>query len=119
MIGYVGLFKRRNYFLLGKDKFLTIKISRNKIRPFFGFRKKFVDLFNAFTEKSGTYYFVALGSNKSGWVVPKNQVLNQISNGSLSYSEQQQEYKFNNHNLKHNESFTSPEGFLRKIGVAG
>jgi len=39
---YSGLFKRRNYFLLDKNKFLIIKISRNKIRPFYGFGKSFL-----------------------------------------------------------------------------
>lgn len=68
---YSGLFRRRNYFLLDKDKFLIIKISRNKIRPFYGFGKVFFDLFNTLTEKSGQYYFVALESNKSGWVLSK------------------------------------------------
>jgi len=114
---YHGLFKRRNYFLMGKDKFLVIKISRNKIRPFFGFRKKFLDLFNTFTKNGGTYYFVGLASNKSGWVLSKEQILNQISNRSLSYSEKDEEYKINNYNLKDQDSFSTPEGFLRKIGV--
>ncbi|MBW2594964.1 MAG: hypothetical protein JRC93_03125 [Deltaproteobacteria bacterium] len=115
---YHGLFKRRNYFLIDKDKFLIIKISRNKIRPFFGLRRKFVDLFNAFTKTSGNYYFVALASNKSGWVLSKSQILKQISSGSLSYSEKEEEYKVNNYNLKDQDGFTSPEAFLKKLGVA-
>jgi hypothetical protein len=114
---YHGLFKRRNYFLMGKNKFLIIKISRNKIRPFFGFRKKFVNLFNVFTKSTGTYYFVALESNKSGWVLSKDQILNQISNGSLSYSAKDEEYKINNYNLKDQDGFSSPEGFMRKLAV--
>ena len=116
---YHGLFRQRNYFLLSDSKFLIIKISRNKIRPFFGFRKEmFFDLFNALTEKIGTYYFVALASNKSGWVLSKSQILNQISNHSLSFSDEQGQYKFNNYNLKDQDGFSSPEGFLKKIGVA-
>jgi hypothetical protein len=115
---YHGLFKRRNYYLMGKNKFLVIKISRNKIRPFFGLRKKFVELFNALTKDTGTYYFVGLASSKSGWVLSKNQILNQIANGSLSHSAEEEEYKINNYNLKDQDGFSSPEGFLRKVGVA-
>ena len=113
-----GLFKRRNYFLINKDKYLIVKISRSKIRPFYGLGKKFFDLFNKLTDKSGNYYFVALVSKKSGWVLSKNQILNQISDGSLSYSEQQEQYKINNYNLKDHNSFTSIEGFMIKIGVS-
>jgi hypothetical protein len=113
-----GLFKQRNYFLLSKDKFLIIKISRNNTKPFFGFGKKFFELFNLLTEKSGDYFFVALISNRSGWVLSKSQILNQISNRALSYSNDQEQYKFNNYNLKDSDAFYSPDGFLRKIGVA-
>ena len=114
-----GMFKKRNYFLIDKNKFLIVKISRNKIRPFYGFGKKFFDLFNTLTEKSGLYYFVALDSNKSGWVLSKHQILNHLSNGLLSYSAQQEQYKINDYNLKHQDSFTSVEGFFKKIGISG
>ncbi len=77
-----GLFKRRNYFLIDKNKFLIIKISRSN-RPFWGFGKKFFDLFNTLTEKSGNYFFVALVSEKSGWVLSKREILNQISDRSF------------------------------------
>jgi hypothetical protein len=114
---YHGLFQQRNYFMVGNDKFLIIKISRSKIRPFYGLGKKFYDLFNNLTKKAGTYYFVALASSESGWVLSKNQLMNQISNGSLSFSEEQGQYKINNYNLKDQDSFTSAQGFLKKIGV--
>jgi hypothetical protein len=104
---------------LGKDKFLIIKISRNKVRPFFGFGKKFCDLFNAFTKGTGTYYFVALASNRSGGVLSKSQIPGQISNGSLSFSEEQEQYKFNNYNLKDQDSFFSTNGFLKRVGMTG
>ena len=52
-----GLFKRRNYFLLDKDKFLVIKISRIKGNPFWGFGGTFFDLFNKLTNESGNYYW--------------------------------------------------------------
>lgn len=110
-----GLFKRRNNFLLG-DKFLIIKVSRNKIRPFYGFGKHLLDLFNILTEEGRSYFFVALVSSQSGWVLSKAEILSQISNGSISYSETQKQYKINNYNLKDHHSFTSIDGFLRKIG---
>jgi hypothetical protein len=78
---------------------------------------KFFNLFNALTEKAGTYHFFAVSSNKSGWVLSKSQILNQISNGSLSISEKG-EYKFNYYNLKGKDGFWSLDGFLKKIGVA-
>jgi len=112
---YRDLFKRRNYFILGKNKYMVIKVSRNKIKPFYGFGEKFVKLFNFLTEAGGNYYFVALITNKSGWVLSKNQIMNQIANGSLSYSPKNKEYKINNYNLKDKDSFTSIDGFLRKI----
>ncbi len=113
-----GLFKRRNYFLLDKNKFLIVKISRSKIRPFWGLGKQFFDFFNSITEGSGNYFFVALVSNKSGWVLSKKEILSQISDGSLSYSENQAQYKINNYNLRDHHGFTSIEGFLDKIGVS-
>ena len=111
-----SLFKRRNYFLLGKDKFLIVKVSRNKRRPFYGLGKPFFDLFNRLTEKGGNYFFVALVSDRSGWVLSKTDILNQIASGSLSYSASQAQYKINYYNLKDHHSFTSIEGFLHKVG---
>ncbi|OQB75902.1 MAG: hypothetical protein BWX92_02318 [Deltaproteobacteria bacterium ADurb.Bin135] len=113
-----GLFKRRNYFLLDKNTFLIIGISRSKIRPFFGLRKGIFELFNKLTEKTGTYYYIALASNKSGWVLPKTQIINQISKGLISYSAGQNSYKINDYNLKDQYGFTSMEGFRQRIGVA-
>jgi len=115
---YHGLFKRRNYFLLNDNKFLIIKISRSKIRSFWGLGKKFFDFFNSITEANGNYFFVALVSNKSGWVLSKKELLKQISYGSISYSENQAQYKINNYNLKDHYGFTSVEGFLDKIGIS-
>ena len=115
---YHGLLKRRNYFLLNDNKFLIVKISRSKIRPFWGLGKKFFDFFNSITEESGNYFFVALVSNKSGWVISKKKILSQISDGSISYSENQTQYKINKYNLKDCYGFTSIEGFLSKIGVS-
>ena len=115
---YYGLFKRRSYFLLNDNKFLIVKISRSKIRTFWGLGKKFFDFFNSITEENGNYFFVALVSNKSGWVLSKKELLNQISDGSISYSENQAQYKINNYNLKDHYGFTSAEGFLDKIGVS-
>jgi hypothetical protein len=109
-----GLFKRRNYFLLKPKTFLIVKISR-KDNAFWGLGRKFIDLFNMLTEKNGNYYFVALESNRSGWVLSKSEILNRISNGSLSYSTNQEQYKINMCNLKDENGFYSVQGFLKKI----
>jgi len=109
------LFRRNNYFVLGKDQFLIIKISRIK-RPFWGLGKKFVELFNSLTKESGNYFLVALVSNESGWVLSKNEILSSISNESLSYSERTQEYKIID--LKDRQGFTSVESFITKIGFS-
>jgi hypothetical protein len=111
-----SLFKRPNYFLLGNDMFLIIKISRNKVRPFYGLGKAFLDFFNQLTEKSGNYFFVALASDRNGWILSKKEILDKISDGSLSYSEDQAQYKINNYNLKNHHSFASIEDFLKKVG---
>lgn len=108
---YRGLFKRRNYFLLDGN-YLIVKISRSKIKTLGGLGKAFFDFFNSLTEKGGNYFFVALVSKKSGWVLSKKDLLSQISDGSLSYSENQAQYKINNYNLKDHNGFTSIEGFL-------
>ena len=112
---YRGLFKRSNYFLLDQDIFLIIKISRNKIRPFYGVGKAFLDLFNTLTTKNGNYYFVALDSPESGWVLSKHQILNMISNKTLSCSGDKREYKINDYNLKEQDYFRSVDGFLGKV----
>lgn len=113
-----GLFKRRNYFLLEKNIFLIIKISRSTIRPFWGLGEKFFDLFNKFTANKGNYFFVALVSNKEGWVLSKKEFVSYISDDSLSYSATQKQYKINNYNLKNHNSFASVDGFLKKIGIS-
>jgi hypothetical protein len=110
------LFKRHNYFFQDNN-FFVIKISRSEKSPFWGLGKQFLDLFNTWTEKSGNYFFVALASNKSGWVLSKKEILSQISEGSLSYSENQEQYKIHKYNLKDHNSFTSTDEFLRKIGI--
>jgi hypothetical protein len=112
-----GLFKRRNYFLINKNIFLIIKISRSKEKSFWGFGEKFLDFFNKITENQGNYYFVALVSNKDGWVISKEDILNLIANGSLSYSAKQGEYKINEYNLRTQNNFTSIRNFLNKIGL--
>ena len=114
---YRRLFRRRNYFLLNDDIFLIIKISRNKIRPFWGFGEKYLDLFNKLTQNKGNFYVVALESDRSGWFLSKKEILDSISDGSLSYSAKQKEYKINNYNLRHQKKFTSSRDFLTMIGV--
>jgi hypothetical protein len=112
---FSGLFKRSNYFVSNKDTFLVIKISRSKIKNFWGIGKKYIEIFDTLTENSGNYYMVALVSGNSGWVISKNEIRGLISDGSMSFSEKQNQYKLNDYNLKSSNSFTSPEGFLEKI----
>ena len=114
-----GLFKRPNYFHLDEDNFLIIKTSQSKIKPLWGLGKQSFDFFNALTEKSGNYFFVALESNESGWVLSKKEILTQISDGSLNYADNEAQYNIISDNLKHNHRFTSIEGFLSKIGSSG
>jgi hypothetical protein len=109
------LFKRRNYFYLKDNNFLVIKISKNKIRPFWGVGKKFIELFDTLTMDGGNYFVVTLVSNRSGWVFSKREINNYIQDGSLSYSEKQEQYKINNYNLKDKNGFASSEAFLAKI----
>ena len=105
---YRVLFKRRNYFYLKGNNFLIIKISKNKIRPFWGVGKKFLDLFDILTQDGGNYFVVTLVSNRSGWVLSKRELNSLIEDGSLSYSEKQEEYKINNYNLKDKNGFAAP-----------
>jgi len=106
------LFKRRNYFILNNNIFLIIKISRSKIKPFWGFGERFFNIFNQLTESSGNYYFVGLVSNTEGWVLSKQEILHFIENGSLSFSAKQNEYKINEYNLRNQNSFMSIENFF-------
>jgi hypothetical protein len=111
-----GIFRHDNYFLLDGDTFLIIKVSRNKIKPFYGMGKKYFEIFKKLTETNGTFYFVGLVSNSSGWVLSKKQIENLISSRSLSISSDDREYKVNSHNLKDQDSFRTVDGFLTKIG---
>jgi hypothetical protein len=112
---YRVLFKRRNYFYLKDNNYLIIKVSKNKIRPFWGVGKKFIELFDTLTMDGGNYFVVTLVSNRSGWVFSKREINSYIQDGSLSYSEKQEQYKINNYNLKDKNGFASAEAFLAKI----
>jgi hypothetical protein len=114
--GASRLFKRRNYFVLNGDRFFIIKISRTE-RPFWGLGKRFIDFFNDLTKENGIFYFVALVSNKSGWVFSKNEVNSYIEDKSWSFSVKTREYKINDYNLKDNNNFTSINTFLEKITI--
>lgn len=113
-----GIFRHDNYFLLDNSTFLIIKVSRNKIKPFYGMGNKYFDLFKKLTESSGNFYFVGLISNSSGWVLSKKQLESFISSRSLSISSDGREYKINSHNLKDQDSFRTVEGFHSKIGFS-
>jgi len=114
---YRGIFKRKNYFSIGNNIHLIIKISRSKIRTFWGIGKQFIDIFNSIAEKNGNYFVVVLISNRSGWVFSKREVNSYIKDESWSYSENQKQYKINNYNLNDKNSFTSIDAFLRKIKI--
>lgn len=111
-----GIFRHDNYFLFEGNIFLIIKVSRNKIRPFYGMGKKYFDIFKKLTETTGNFYFVGLVSNSSGWVLSKKQLENLIASRCLSISSDQTEYKINSHNLKDQDSFRTVDGFLSKLG---
>jgi len=111
---HAHLFRRDNYFSLN-DVFLIVKISRSS-RPFWGFGKDFFDLFNMLTENTKPYFFVALISKESGWLLPKQEIINQIFDDDLSYSENQGQYKINPYNLRDRYSFLSAKSFVIKIG---
>jgi hypothetical protein len=113
-----GIFRHDNYFLLDSNTFLIIKVSRNKIRPFYGMGKKYFDIFKKLTESSGNFYFVGLISNSSGWVLSKKQLESFISSRSLSISSDGREYKINSHNLKDQDSFRTVDGFRSKIELS-
>ena len=93
-----------------------MKISRIS-PPFWGFGTQFFEEFNDRTKESGNYFFVALVSNKSGWVLSKKEILNKISEGSLSQSKDGREFKIARYNMSDRNSFASVENFLDKIRV--
>lgn len=112
-----GLLKRRNYFLLGEDVYLIVKISRTS-KPFYGLGDQFVELFNTLTKHTGTYFFIALDSSTSGWVLSKTYLLQQIRDGSISRSNgQTMEYKINDYNLRDQDRFTSIDQFKVKMAA--
>lgn len=113
---FSGLFMQHNYFLFNRNNYLIIKISRTKKQPFFGVGKSFLDFFNEITEQRGNYLFIGLQSNKSGWILSKQDLSAQISVGILSYSEAQAQYKINIYNLKDDNHFASVEEFISKVG---
>ena len=112
---FKSLFRMRNYFLLGPGIFLVVKISRSKLKNFWGLGKKYLEIFNKLTNKEGNYFFVGLTSNCSGWVLSKQELHSLISNDTLSFSENQQQYKINDYNLKLHQSFSSIDQFLDMI----
>ncbi len=109
---YHKLLKRHNYFSWDNDKFLIIKISKIKPNPFWGFGKKYFNGLQSISKGSkGKLFLVVLVSNISGWVLPEKDILSQISDESLSYSESN-EYKIHKHNLKDCYRFVKIEDFM-------
>ena len=108
--------RRRNYFVLGKETYLIVKISRID-SPFFGLGRRFLDLFNELTEDSGAYYFVGLDSPNTGWLISRDSLLRDIANGSISRSAEgpDMQYKIGSHNLRSQQRFLSIADCRSKI----
>ncbi|MBN2337653.1 MAG: hypothetical protein JXP48_03855 [Acidobacteria bacterium] len=110
-----GLFRGRNYFLLDKSTYLIVKTSPGGKEEFWGLGKDFVGVFDLLTRKEGNYFFVALASNRSGWVLSRRQLAAMIADGSLGFSEDHLEYRLESPNLKDSDRFESIAAFLGKI----
>jgi len=107
-----AIFKRSNYFILNK-KFTIVKISRSK-KPFWGVGKDFVDLFNSLDD----YYLVLLISSSEGWVFTKSEVNAHIGSKRWKFREADNNYKIN-YPLPDGNSFFSPRGCLKRLGLSG
>ena len=109
---------RRNYFVLPQDTYLIVKVTTLP-KPFFGLGRKFVDAFNTCTTAKGTWFFVGLDSNSSGWVLSKSQLNHGIANGSFPCSNeadpQQRQYKIHEQDFRHEDRFLSIDEFRQRI----
>jgi len=101
------IFKRSNYFLLGK-KFIMVKISRSE-PPFWGIGKDFIDLLNNFD-----YLLILLVSNREGWTFSKDEVNSNIRHKKWNLRIADNNYKIN-WPMPDRNSFHSPENFLKKF----
>lgn len=110
-----GLFKGRNYFVLDKSTYLIVKTSPGAREERWGLGKDFVGVFDLLTQKTGTYFFVALASKQSGWVLSRRELAAMIADGSLSFSEDHLEYRLTRHNFNDSSRFESIAAFLQKI----
>ena len=113
-----GLFKGRNYFLLDKSTYLIVKTGPGAGEARWGLGKDFVGVFDLLTQKAGTYFFVALTSKHSGWVLHRRELADMIADGSLSFSEDHLEYRLTRHDLDDSSRFESIAEFLQKITPA-
>ena len=105
-----ALFRRPNYFLMS-GTLLIVKISRSS-PPFWGVRKKIVDLVNSLEN----YYLVLLVSESEGWVFSKGDVNLKINSGKWKPGHDN-EYKINLP-LEDRFSFSSPRGFRTKLALS-
>lgn len=110
-----GLFKGRNYFVVDKSTYLIVKTSPGAREGFWGLGKDFVGVFDLLTQKAGTYFFVALASKQSGWVLSRRELAAMIADGSLSFSEDHLEYRLTLDNFNDSNRFESIVAFLQKI----
>jgi hypothetical protein len=110
-----AVLRRHNYFLLPPSTYLIVKVSRLE-RVFYGLGEQFVELFDGLTEHRGTYYFVGLDSDHSGWVLSKAVIRQGIADGSISCSRQaKSEYKINDYNLCDRDRFVTIADFVSKV----
>jgi hypothetical protein len=110
---YRGLFKRPNYFFLDDLKsFLIVKISRSKLKHFWGVGKKYVNFFSDLSNNGFRFYVVCLTDANAGWVIPGTYLNSCIDDGSLSYSSKGDQYKINEYNLKDQFRFRTTSRFL-------
>ena len=105
-----AIFRRSNYFIFD-GKLMIVKISRSS-KPFWGVGKQYIDLLNSLDD----YYLILLCSQKEGWAFVKKEIDAHIKSGRWKLREKDSNYKINSP-LPDNNSFTSPENFLRKWGV--
>ena len=111
-----GLFKRPNYFFLPKQNtFLIVKVSRSKLKDFWGVRKKFIEFFKAFAKVESRFHVVCLNSGSEGWALPGAYVNSCIEDGALSYSVKGDQYKINGYNLKDQFRFRTTLDCMRII----
>ena len=105
-----GIVRRKNYFILN-DNFLIVK--RSEGGRWWGVKKKYIELLN---EWGGKFYLVLLINNHEGYVYSKNEINNNIEDGTWRHG-QNKDYNIYPAVTKDIYSFMSHKQFLKKIGI--